>query len=85
MLFMKYALRLRSTQDDVYFIYAKSSISVLFPQMTFVLNFIPNLYDLKRILFAGVACHISYNLISVGFILETNQLTTKDTKEHKGF
>ena len=27
---------------------------------------------------------MSYNLISVGFILEQN-LTTKNTKEHKGF
>ena len=32
----------------MFFIYDKSSISVLFPQMTFVLNFVLNLYDLKE-------------------------------------
>jgi len=68
-----------------YFIYDKSSISFLFSQMTFVLNSVLNWYDLRKDIVRSWECHMSYKLFWVGFILKENQLTTKDTKEHKAF
>ena len=57
-------LRLRLRSGRMFFIYDKSSISVLFPQMTFVLNFTLNKYDLKEghpSLIGRVTCPTAYS------------------------
>ncbi len=67
-------------------VYDKSSIFVVFPQLTFVLIFALSLWDLKRILFVGKVCHMSYNLFWVGFILtctRNNHLKTATNEDYQ--